>query len=85
MTRDVLRVPMLVDGRAVEADDGRVIDIENPANRQVIAQVPRGGDADVDRAVQAAARAFEPWRLLPPGARRRLLVRIPEAVEAETE
>jgi len=85
VTRDVLRVPMLVDGQAVEADDGRVIDIENPANRQVIAQVPRGGDADVDRAVQAAARAFETWRLVPPRERGRLLVRIADAVEAETD
>ena len=81
----VSRVPMLVDGQAADADDGRVIDIENPATRCIIAQVPRAGDADVDRAVRAAARAFESWRLVPARDRGRLLSRIADAVEAETE
>lgn len=80
----ISRALMLIDGQAVEAHDDRVIEIENPANRQVIAQVPRGGEADVDRAVQAAARAFGTWRLVPPRERGRLLVRIADAVEAET-
>src|SRR5687767_13433882 len=44
---------MLIDGKPAEAQDGRVIDIENPATRRPIAQVPRGGEADVDAAVQA--------------------------------
>ena len=83
--REILRARMLVDGQAADAQDGRVIDIENPANRRVIAQVPRGGEADVDRAVGAAARAFDTWRLVPARDRGRLLMRIADAVEAETE
>ena len=76
---------MIIDGKAVDAQDGRVIDVENPANRQVIAQVPRGGEADVDRAVKSAAKAFETWREVPPRDRGRLLMRIADAVEAEIE
>jgi betaine-aldehyde dehydrogenase len=76
---------MLIGGQAVEALDGRTIDVENPANRTVIAQVPRGGEADVDRAVDAAARAFDAWRQMPARHRGRLLLRIADAVEAETE
>ena len=76
---------MLIDGQPVEAQDGRTIDIENPANRRVIGQVPRGGAADVDRAVQAAARAFDGWRRVPALQRGRLLLKIADAVEAETE
>jgi betaine-aldehyde dehydrogenase len=76
---------MLIDGRPVEAQDGRTIDVENPANRTVIAQVPRGGEADVERAVASAARAFDAWRRVPARERGRLLLRIAEAVAAETE
>ena len=76
---------MLIDGQGVDAQDGRVIDIENPATRRAIAQVPRGGEADVDRAVQAAARAFDGWRMVPALERGRLLLKIAAAVEAETE
>jgi len=76
---------MIIDGKAADAQDGRLIDVENPATRQVIAQVPRGGDADVDRAVRAAAKAFESWREVPPRDRGRLLMKIADAVEAEIE
>src|SRR5688572_10452634 len=76
---------MLIDGKPAEARDGRVIDIENPATRRPIAQVPRGGEADVDAAVRAAARAYETWRTVPALERGRLLLRIAAAVEAEIE
>ena len=80
-----IRAQMIIDGKAADAHDGRVIDVENPANRQVIAQVPRGGEADVDRAVRAAAKAFETWREVPPRDRGRLLMKIADVVEAEIE
>jgi betaine-aldehyde dehydrogenase len=76
---------MLVDGQAVEAQDGRTLDVENPATRTVIAQVPRAGEADVDRAVLAAARAFDAWRAVPARQRGRLLLRIADAVDADTD
>ena len=76
---------MLIDGQAAEAHDGRTIDVESPATRTVIAQVPRAAEADVDRAVVAAARAFEAWRVVPARERGRALLRIADAVEAETE
>ena len=76
---------MLIDGQTVQAHDGRLIDIENPANHKIIAQVPRGEEVDVDRAVNAAARAFEQWRAVPARERGKLLLRIADAVEAETE
>ena len=76
---------MIIDGKPVDAQDGRLIDVENPATRQVVAQVPRGGEADVDRAVKSAAKAFETWREVPPRDRGRLLMKIADAVEAEIE
>jgi len=76
---------MLIDGQTVEARDGRQIDIENPANRKVFAKVPRAGEADVERAVGAAARAFEKWRTVTARERGNLLLRIADAVEAEVD
>src|SRR5881296_2628810 len=77
---------MFIGGEWVESADGRTFDVETPAKRgQVIAQVPRGGAADVDRAVKAAQAAFPAWRAMPPRERGRLLLRIADAVDAETE
>jgi acyl-CoA reductase-like NAD-dependent aldehyde dehydrogenase len=59
--------------------------VENPANRQKIAEIPRGGAADVDRAVQAASRAFPSWSKVPPRERGRMLLRIAEAMDARIE
>jgi acyl-CoA reductase-like NAD-dependent aldehyde dehydrogenase len=76
---------MLIGGKPAESSDGRFIDIENPANRTVIGEVPRATDADVDKAVRAAATAFEAWRLVAPRDRGRALLKIADAVEAEVE
>jgi acyl-CoA reductase-like NAD-dependent aldehyde dehydrogenase len=76
---------MIINSKAVESSDGRYLDIENPANRTVIGEVPRATDADVDIAVRAAAVAFEAWRLVVPRDRGRLLSKIADAVEAESE
>src|SRR5262249_38524292 len=76
---------LTVGGKPLAASDGRFIDIENPSNRTVIAEVPRGTEADVDTAVRAAATAFEQWKLVPPRDRGRMLLKIADAVDADTE
>ncbi|PWT80338.1 MAG: aldehyde dehydrogenase [Blastocatellia bacterium] len=76
---------MVIDGKSVESSDRQYIDIENPANRTMIGQVPRAAAADVDAAVLAAAAAFETWRLVAPRDRGRLLSKIADAVETELE
>jgi len=76
---------MLVDGKWEASADGRFIPVENPARRQAIAEVPRAGAADVDRAVRAAAKAFASWKNVPPRERGRLLMKIADSMEAESE
>jgi acyl-CoA reductase-like NAD-dependent aldehyde dehydrogenase len=76
---------MLINGERVEAKEGLRISIENPATRTTIGAVPRASAEDVDTAVRAAAAAFERWRLIAPRDRGRLLMRIADAVDAETE
>jgi len=81
----VKRALMLVDGKWVAAADGRLLGVENPATRAAIAEVPRGGAEDVDRAVRAAARAFESWKTVAPRERGKLLLKIADVMEAKTE
>ncbi|MBP0622383.1 aldehyde dehydrogenase [Cupriavidus consociatus] len=55
--------PMFIDGAFDEAADGRWFETHNPYTGKPWAQVARGSEADVDRAVKAADRAFRsgPW------------------------
>ena len=81
-----LRERMLIGGEWVDSSDGRTFDVETPARRgSVIAQVPRAGAEDVDRAVKAAAAAFPSWRSVAPRDRGRILARIADDVEAAIE
>ncbi len=76
---------MLVGGAWVDSASGERLEVENPGKRQTIANIPRAGAADVDRAVAAATQAFPPWSKVAPRDRGRLLLRSAEALEARGE
>ena len=79
---DVGRRLMLIDGQWVESSDGEFIPVENPGWKDsIVGEVPRAKAADVDRAVQAADRAFEEWRRVSPRERGRLMIKIGEVIE----
>jgi betaine-aldehyde dehydrogenase len=85
-TMPARRETMLIANERVPAADGRTFFVEDPAHRgSVVAEVPRGGAADVDRAVKAAAKAFETWRATHWKERARALYKIADAVEAHAE
>ena len=79
------QVKMLIGGEWVDSATGDTIAVENPANRKTIAHVPQGQKEDVDRAVVAAARAFETWRKVAPRDRGRMLLKIADAIEEKVE
>jgi malonate-semialdehyde dehydrogenase (acetylating)/methylmalonate-semialdehyde dehydrogenase len=54
-----------IDGRPVEVLPEQTGPVWNPATGEVCARVPRGGPAEVDRAVAAAKAAFPAWRDMP--------------------
>jgi len=56
----------LIGGKWVDAVSGSTLDVENPAVGEVIATVPASSQEDVNRAVDAAAGAFETWSLTTP-------------------
>ena len=76
---------ILVGGKWVESALGEWLEVEDPAHRRPIAEVPRGRSEDVERAVKAAADAFPTWSRTIPRERGRLLARIADALEARVE
>jgi 1-pyrroline dehydrogenase len=71
----------LVGGEWVEAVEGGVQEVLNPATGETIAEVPRGTKADVDRAVDAAKRAFPEWRETTPKDRSEMLLALADALD----
>jgi succinate-semialdehyde dehydrogenase/glutarate-semialdehyde dehydrogenase len=55
---------MFIDGKWVEAADGRTLGVINPATEEVIADIAYGNRGDAKRALEAAARAMTPWMKL---------------------
>ena len=52
---------MWINGKWVEAESGRRYPVFNPATEAEIAQLPLGDKTDVDKAVEAAKKAFPSW------------------------
>lgn len=50
------------DGKWQDADNGKTIDVTNPATGKVIGTVPRMGAAETKRAIEAANKALPAWR-----------------------
>jgi len=77
---------MLIGGEWVDAADGDTTDVITPIDRNVvIAKVPNGKEADADRAVQAARKAFPEWAALPFKERQKKLLACADALEAASE
>jgi acyl-CoA reductase-like NAD-dependent aldehyde dehydrogenase len=53
---------LYIDGEFISAEGRREQDIVNPANGQVVGKLPHATKEDLDRALAAAARAFESWK-----------------------
>lgn len=78
--------PMWIGGEEVASAGGEWRNVENPARREtVIARVPSGNEADVDRAVAAARAAFPAWRAQHFSGRAKALLAIADELEARTE
>src|SRR5215813_7660417 len=77
---------LLIDGRRVASASGRKFKSLNPATEEVIATVAEGNEADVDRAVAAARRAFEgPWRTMRAAERGHILLKWAELLKRHAD
>ncbi len=74
-----------IGGGWTDAVSGETLTVENPAVAQPVATVPASGAADVDRAVDAAAAAFESWSLTTPQTRSLALLKIADLIDANAD
>jgi betaine-aldehyde dehydrogenase len=76
-----------IDGTWEDTEGGNVMSIEDPTTGKEIAQVINASRADVDRAVQAANRAFYDgrWSKISPGDRSKAIWKLADLLEANAE
>lgn len=82
---DNIQTGLLIGGQWVDGVEGGRIAVENPYDGTVLAHVAEATAADVDLAVEAATAAFPAWRAMAAHDRGRLLLKLADTIEADTE
>ncbi|MFF9499415.1 aldehyde dehydrogenase family protein [Streptomyces sp. NPDC014656] len=72
---------LFIDGEFTDAADGKVFKTVSPSTEEVLSEIAQAGEADVDRAVKAARKAFEKWSALPGAERAKYLFRIARIIQ----
>ena len=75
----------VIDGEQIDSASGETYDIVDPTTGDPYATAPSSGAEDVDRAFQAAAKAFEGWSNTTPAERQQALLKIADALEDRAE
>ncbi len=76
---------ILINGKLHSSYSGQTMDVINPANGLVIGSVPKCSPREVDKAVDAARKAFPGWASKPIGDRGKLLRKLGQAVAARKD
>ncbi len=86
-TNQTVRTDLFINNEWRPADTGDRFDVVNPATEEVIAQVAKGGAADIDAAVTAARACFEgdAWQSLSARTRGKLLSKAGDILEERLE
>jgi malonate-semialdehyde dehydrogenase (acetylating) / methylmalonate-semialdehyde dehydrogenase len=82
---DVQVLDNFIGGRWIKSGATEFFDVHNPARGEVIGRTPLSTAADVDAAVQAAAKAFPSWRATPVNARAQVLYKFKAQLEQHFE
>ncbi|MFY9552979.1 MAG: aldehyde dehydrogenase family protein, partial [Thermoanaerobaculia bacterium] len=75
----------LINGELVPSVEGKDEPIISPVDERVLGRVPLGTEKDVDRAVAAAAAAFEKWQDSTPQDRSLLLLKLADVIEKNAD
>jgi len=74
-----------IDGAWIDPVEARSFEVIDPSTEEAFAVISLGGDADTDRAVDAAKRAFEGWSNTAPGERLAKVERLLEIYKRRAE
>ncbi|MFK3984670.1 aldehyde dehydrogenase [Micromonospora sp. NPDC050397] len=83
----IIRDRLFVGGRWVAPNTPNLLDIRSPHDQSLLGRVAQAGDADVDRAVEAAREAFDhgPWPRTEPAERQEIIRRWNKLREARAD
>jgi aminomuconate-semialdehyde/2-hydroxymuconate-6-semialdehyde dehydrogenase len=83
----MITVRHFIDGEWADSADSATFESVSPIDNTVIARVARGANADADRAVDAARRAFDhgPWPRMNPAARKKIMHAAAALIEERLE
>ncbi|HEY8111382.1 MAG TPA: aldehyde dehydrogenase family protein [Actinomycetes bacterium] len=76
-----MQTRLFIGGQWVDGASGATIDVHDPHDGSLIASVAEAREVDVDRAVTAAAAAFDDWRQWRAADRGRVLLRLADLIE----
>ena len=76
---------LFIGGDWVAPEGTGTIEVISPSTEEVVARVPDGTEADIDKAVAAARSAFDqgPWPRMTPAERAEILAKVAAQVTAE--
>jgi betaine-aldehyde dehydrogenase len=74
-----------INGTFVTPAGTGTLDIVNPTNGDVVAHSPISVQEDVDAAMAAAKEAFKTWKHVTPGQRQLMLLKLADAIEANSD
>lgn len=75
---------LIIDNETVTSVDGDTFERKSPVSGDVVSTAAAGKAADVDKAVQAAAKAFKSWSQTGPSERRTILNKAADLLDAKT-
>lgn len=75
------RYDLFIGGDFIKPKSGKYFETINPANGKIITEVAEADDSDVDVAVKAAKKAYNPWSRLDPSERGKYLYRIARLIQ----
>jgi betaine-aldehyde dehydrogenase len=76
---------LYIGGRWEAPAEGKSFENINPSTKQSLGSIPAASAADVDRAVQAAKKAFRDWSNTPPKDRAAAMVKFAERIEQHAD
>jgi acyl-CoA reductase-like NAD-dependent aldehyde dehydrogenase len=85
MNKPEFQTRLFINNEFVDAIDGGTIDVFNPFDNSLLAKVAEARQADIDRAVAAARKAFPAWAAVSPSDRGLLIGRLADAIEKDRD
>ena len=79
------RLQNFIDGEFVDSAEGATEEVTNPANGEVIADMPLSTEEDVNRAVAAAKAAFPGWSTTTPAERATAMLKLADILDEHAE